>query len=395
MFRSGLLCLAATLLTHNLSGATAAALELAPADLAIILKADGETRITFDPILMPPAWQNRIAKAFQPTPVGDAFFAESPEASWRLVAVRLAPCQPLIGYVTPLNDTLCFPQLRLVWQPIDATYVDPKFRYMADDRAIHALYEILPDALLTPAESREWLRTKALGTGMNDEDRARFVHLQQRLLEGLRQSILALRMDRDESLYRDLGLRPEFAQAQSAEAFVGALQAFLHRFATPDQLMELTAFSLPEGRMPPLLDEWAFVAFQPAERGKDLAQANLVIRSARDGRPLFDYGKDMTVGARYETESLIAALPGLPKADQDEIRATVILNFPDRARLEARIADPRQTHVAHTSCASCHKLNKPAFDFHNLSYFRDHDITVSARVRGDVARELQWLRSIP
>ena len=37
-------------------------------------------------------------------------------------------------------------------------------------------------------------------------------------------------------------------------------------------------------------------------------------------------------------------------------------------------------------------MNTLAFDFHNLSYFEQEEITVAPRVEEDVRSELSWIR---
>ena len=57
-------------------------------------------------------------------------------------------------------------------------------------------------------------------------------------------------------------------------------------FALPDDLVELTAFSLPEGRSPAHSDIWVFLQFE----GKDgeIHQKDLTVLSPTDGRELIN-----------------------------------------------------------------------------------------------------------
>ena len=55
------------------------------------------------------------------------------------------------------------------------------------------------------------------------------------------------------------------------------------------------------------------------------------------------------------------------------------------------INDPHMIGVNNTSCASCHRLNSPRFNFHNLSKLGNDDVNVSRRVVNDVDYDLEWL----
>ncbi len=372
---------------------TVADAKLAPADLAIVLSPEvGAPHIPFSPNLMLPTWQNRLAQGFVPTVVGGSFFAESPADTWRLVSIRFAPCQPLIPYATPLNNEFCFPQLRLVWQPITSDRDDVS--YFADDRAIHALYEIDPGVVLSHEDAQKWQSLRDQRLSLSQGQRQTFRALTQKLQAGLSARVLNLRGLADNSAYQDIRVRPEFVRLASAQQFLSRLNDFLSKIATPSRLRELTAFSLPEGRSPQMLNQWVFIAFNPAENGQDLEQKRLTLHSAKDGRLLYDYGFSIFARVRLDSETIGDDFSKLAPSDQAEIKETVILDYEDRKRLAPRIINPELTHVTHTSCASCHKLTRPPFNFHNLSFLENRPITVSPRVIGDVERELKWLSSL-
>ena len=73
-----------------------------------------------------------------------------------------------------------------------------------------------------------------------------------------------------------------------------------------------------------------------------------------------------------------------------QIRSQVIVEIDDLDRLGPQINDPYQTLVSHTSCASCHRDNNLNFNFHNLSYFEDQEISIAPRTVADVKRDMQW-----
>ena len=56
--------------------------------------------------------------------------------------------------------------------------------------------------------------------------------------------------------------------------------------------------------------------------------------------------------------------------------------------LSIKINDPYQTLVNQTTCASCHRANQLNFDFHNLSYLGDYEVTISPRTLADVERDM-------
>ena len=74
-----------------------------------------------------------------------------------------------------------------------------------------------------------------------------------------------------------------------------------------------------------------------------------------------------------------------------EVKDSIILGGADIARLKPVLRDRRQRLVPNTGCASCHQMNDLRFDFHNLGYLEDRELTVAPRVVTDVALDLAWL----
>ena len=96
---------------------------------------------------------------------------------------------------------------------------------------------------------------------------AAFEDSRDRTTEWLLTSLAALR---DPALpagsWSGIDDRPElFGSANRRATFQGRLLSLLGKTATPQDLRELTAFSLPEGRLPFTLDRWIFIAFEGAE----------------------------------------------------------------------------------------------------------------------------------
>lgn len=361
-------------------------------DLAVILPALGQPQVALTEAWFPAAWWQEITSAFARTSIGDALERESQKDDWRLVAVRVAPCQPLLSFLSERNETLCQPELRLVWQPVEQVFRGNRWQYYADDRAIHALYRFDPGMFLNAAMAERWRVLSERASSLTAMEEAEFGPLQRALAQAIVAEVVGLRQLTQASAYDDIGERPEFRDAATAKAFVAALTGFLQKYARPQLSTQVTAFSLPEGRDPPLLDEWVFVAFEPLPGGDRLKPQSLNVRSRRDGRVLVDYGESASVSVRRDEANLIDLFDETAGQERSELQDAVIWDLNDRRSKLAAIADPRRTHIAHTSCASCHKLSKTTFDMHNLSYFEDREITVSPRVERDVEVELEWLR---
>ncbi len=360
-------------------------------DIALVLPARGNAKLGAEETLFPASWWQSIFQAFHQTSIGDALEVENKLNDWRLVAVRLAPCQPLLPYITPRNEVLCQPELRLIWQPVTQHFIRDKWTAYADDRAIHVLYRFEPEAGLPKERAKVWQDLRGRAEYLTSVEEREFDLLNRELVEQVAGKLRELRGSDQVTVYDELGERPEFAQPQSASAFLSRLSNFLRTFAKPENLTQLTAFSLPEGRDPPMIDEWVFVAFEPSNSGRDLKRQELTVKSPRDGRVLASYGLKARGTVRRDEESLIDLKDQLQGADQDELEEAVIWTFPERKHKASRIADPHRTHVAHTSCISCHKLGPVNFDLHNLSYFENREVSISPRVVQDVLRELEWL----
>ena len=75
----------------------------------------------------------------------------------------------------------------------------------------------------------------------------------------------------------------------------------------------------------------------------------------------------------------------------NELAERVLYDSDDLPRLRSIVNDPNRTLVANTTCATCHSFNDQSFNFHNLSYLQESEITVAPRVRNDVDYNLSWL----
>ena len=113
--------------------------------------------------------------------------------------------------------------------------------------------------------------------------------------------------------WKDHGTRPEiFMDDFEQTAFRLRIRDFMGEFALPDDLVELTAFSLPEGRSPAHSDIWVFLQFE----GKDgeIHQKDLTVLSPTDGRELINIGPSQTVSMAVKTlvqEAMMLAIQNL------------------------------------------------------------------------------------
>ena len=336
--------------------------------------------------LLPSEWLEAVSSAFEETEVEDALESENFEADWELVAVRIAPCSPLGKIPGPIAEAYCWPEVRLVWQPnmyeyfIGWTTVDA----FSDDRAIHARYRVYPEGLREEVD--DLIARMARDNRPLAEDLARLAALRENAVAQLLGDVLALRSSEvSPTAFSQLDLRSETLDSdQVATRFYQRLASFLGAYADKSRLHTLTAFSLPEGREPATIDRWTFLAFDGIDG--QLVQRPITVADPETGRTAIDYGMDETVSSAAADDSVMDALEN--GQNTEFIRRQILTSPEDRARLADRINDPSQTLVPNTSCATCHSLNELTFDFHNLSYLQEMEMTISTRVRNDVRAEL-------
>ena len=373
--------------------------KVAEKDLNILLGANLEEPIRFNEPggrLFPAEWYQSILQAYQKTPVGDSLYIENYASEWELLSLRIVPCRPLVQGFDLSPEKYCWPEIRLVWQPV-VEKLRRGWRVVynyADDRAIHALHRtgVNPkvqrwiDQVTTAAAAYQGGTFSPLSAGEFEA----FAKERKRYLQDLLGQVLGLR---DPTFrYEDfvgIGLRPELGLR--AKEFRDRLVAFLQKETSPGNAYEVTTFSLPEGRSPAHLDEWIFLAFGPdGESG--LMQKELTVHDPRTGSKVLEYGKTARVSSSRDADRLYELLAERPDL-ADFMREQIILGLADIRRLESKIVDPEQTMVPHTTCASCHRFNGDRFNFHNLSNLEDSSITISERVVRDVAYDLKWLKN--
>jgi hypothetical protein len=385
---------------------------VAERDLSIQLPTDDTSlRISLKDSGFSEGWYRSVVSGFESTSVGSALDAENSVADWQVVSVRIVPCQSLLSRPHRASGAFCWPELRFVLQPVVRNLVNAgrNFPYFADDRAIHVLYDFVSPGRNLPVEAIQQLGDAFLASDSFDPAQPgtspRDLELWQFFLRerdanvvSMIKSVAALR---DATVpaadFKGIGMRPEYALAVNSarKAFETRLKGFLASVTGPNSSRylpkEVTAFSLPEGRDPAMLDEWVFLKFR-AVSGDRLERAPISLVSARDANPLGPNLESARVSMVRDDENIYPAQTAAENGPYaSEFAQNMILFVPDIRANRERIADGLKVRVQNTTCGSCHKLNKLRFDLHNLSYLQGEPMTVSPRVVRDVAIDMAWL----
>ena len=231
--------------------------EVARQDIAILMPRHETVRIAMSERprahSFPARWYQQVKDAFELTAVEDAFEAESWLEDWQVVSIRIAPCSPLGKQVGSQASMYCWPEVRLVWQPIIYDFfigwtTVPAY---ADDRAIHALYRTYPNDNESNARTviDEVKRYLDAGRVLPSQLSATFAELRDRAISELLGSTLQLRGPTISAAeLNQLNLRAETQMEIATQiAFTDRLRAFVTAFCPPVSLHALTSFSLPEG----------------------------------------------------------------------------------------------------------------------------------------------------
>lgn len=359
-------------------------------DLALIVPMASATIPALD--VLPERWLTQIYDGLERSELAEDVSSETWPEDWKLVSGRFTVCNPLgRRAVAEEANRLCWPQVRLVWQPVvqDAS-VFGRFRdFYGDDRAIHTLYHV-DHAAPALARMREHLASGKTVDDLSAEELESFDAARDRAGRALLTDLAALRLA--DGPYEGLDDRPEFFEPDLAEAFEAELRGFLGKYATPFALHELTAFSLPTGRNPAASDLWSFIAFE-GEGGR-LTPAPLTVHDSATGEPLFAFAHSEDVTTGGADGELLDALDTMAEETRARLEAQVIVDTAELGEKAARINDPAQTLVPNTTCTSCHRSNNINFNFHNLSYLEDQSISIAPRVVMDVRRDLALARKL-
>jgi len=391
--------------------ASASTAQLQNADLAIIFPAQKDIRIAAGDVsapgrdaFLPASLVKLVEDSFKETSVGDAVSMENEFTDWTLVSARVVPCSPLGVVPGSEANILCWPEVRLVWQPIlkDFRRYTAILPWFADDRAIHALYDVHPSIVFAgePAIRAQQLLEKvkaalernptAAISLITSDELNEFRAARDAVSDVLMKKALALRSEKIAAKeYSKVGERPEFNTQEESVKFISRMKNFIAQTTSFAALKEMTSFSLPEGREPPQSDEWVFLKYLK-QSGK-MTQVDIIVASAIDGRELINMGKAPKASQMRDDPELHTALESMNSQDAEELKKHVLLSPQELAAKNEVINDRALSHVANTTCGSCHKFNSLRFDFHNLSYLEDRTVSVSPRVKFDLLRDMEWL----
>jgi hypothetical protein len=345
-------------------------------------------------------WSKTIEAGFEKSSVGKALSNENEPQDWRLVAIRVVPCQPF-GTVVKNTDlsVFCWPELRLVWQPVlfGLNIFGRNTNQFADDRAFHAIYQ--PEASAMGASSKaifDKIQRASKGEliQIQPSELATFQKMQRELAQKLMSSVFELRAANVSEQRLALRLEREEAVDSGNQAlYFSKLRLFLGKWAMTSSLKAITAFSLPEGRDAPTLDEWVFLSFDGDTQG-NLKLAPMQVHSPLDGRLILDLPNPIIGSQLREDPSLYdwAAARKTNPIDVAELAGLTLMWDQNANVIKKKISDRSQLLVPNTTCASCHRINDTKFNFHNLSYFEDQSVNISTRVINDVALDQKWLK---
>lgn len=383
--------------------------------------------------LLPARWYATVTDRYKSWPVGRALEIENVRGEWSVVAARIEPCGTL-GRSVREQDDLCWPEVRLVWQPIKRNLRDTlsplNVDAFADDRAIHTIYDVPPSLALPPAETAEAaaLITRIRGAAapgsigggtLSAAERDRFRVLRNRAATELIDSAVALRSQNiPAARYAVIATRPELQMTGEEAPFVARWSTFLDRYARNGDLKQLTSFSFTQGRRPvDAFTRWQFIGFRPSPTG--LQPDASPVFSAKDGSQLIRQKSTTEIsngGCDFQLDNDLRLLDRTDPLKGAEARQ-VTLNceafsgsYPGlRAERIERIVDRAQVSFANSTCATCHILDtaRPlnGFDFHNFSNFNsfqntngsvqyvDSGFGISPRVRREVEFDIAWVRA--
>ena len=352
--------------------------------------------------IMPERWYRKVLNGYKNSSIGNALEFENSYSEWQVVSM-VVPCKPLVLSTTHKAETYCWPEVRLVMQPVVRRI---KVRYgnvenYADDRAIHMLYDVNSEILNeSEAEEAASLKAKIKDYISNFEGGSfhalegyelnRFIKLRNKLTSQLINDTLSLRSEKIyEAEYSSHGLRPELRYGQTEDLFRSKMIKFLSKYNRSKNLKAFTSFSLPEGRRPAGLDEWIFLSFAPTY-DNNIKLVNVPIYSIEDGSKLLELSHTTRGTMRRDSEAFYEI--NLDSDDFSQLTKQVFI-FNDSSYQEAvnNILDPHKVTPDNTSCASCHRLNTPVFNFHNFSKLGTDKLNISDRVINDVKYDIEWL----
>ena len=363
----------------------------------------GANQILRDDKLMPERWYREVLDGYKNSSAGRALELENSYSEWQLVAMRVVPCKPMVRSTKHNASDYCWPEVRLVMQPIIKKLEIRRGNVTnyADDRAVHMLYDvdaqILGSSKATEAAAlKSKIKTYVADfnggdfAALDDQELARFVSLRNKMTKQLLKDTLALRDPNiSEFDFSNHGLRPELMDPELHSSFRSRLVSFLSKYNRSKNLKAFTSFTLPEGRRPAQLDEWIFLSFAPTS-DNNIKLVSVPIFSIEDGSKLIELSHTTRGTMRRDSEAFYEI--NLESSDYTQLTKQVfVFNQPSYREAVANILDPHAVTPDNTSCASCHRLNRPVFNFHNFSKLGTDVVNISKRVINDVKYDVQWI----
>ncbi|RYZ59606.1 MAG: hypothetical protein EOP07_03405 [Proteobacteria bacterium] len=401
-------------------------------DLAIILPKTSPIAFENDGVkLFEEDWLKQIQKNYaelqrQGSLFRTAFSSDSPWDQWRLISMRIAVCEPLGRAEFHDPDRYCWPQIRLIWQPVRkgiAFNLGPVPQTVdADDQAIHQVFLVDPSLVLKAEDvgkvftylggarvAAEGTEAKVFAETMANGLKE-LSSLQTPVVEALMRDALALRdPSRPSSDYQGFGLRPEFGGTGEA-GFIQRLKGFLSKYSKVASTRSIATLAIPSGGGASERQAWAMAGFQVVNNHLqpvpldvyDSVDNHMIAKAARFITP--GANTQVTIGSGLEDMFLEpgASTPGLKAETRQALERVMIerdkftrkaADDPSKVLLTAKLLDVNKTRVLNTSCFSCHQLKEDTNDFHNLGYFERKELSVSPRVVKEVERDLRWLKS--
>jgi hypothetical protein len=369
--------------------------------------------------------KNALTGSRQVNPQRD--FARSPLETWQLMALRFEPCAPLGLAPFQLADTVCEPELRLVFQPILKNAVDPVpngsaptnwpvVPYFAMDKGIHMLFDSEETGYLTLEEKELYSQIKSkfqkfVQSGsfntlsdnpLSDAELAQFKSLRNKLIMGFKQDLQLLLEEIPLEITTEI--KPQALLYTSL--YKGRMHTFLGKVGGFRKIKQLTLFTVNEaggGERPASSWGGAFVSLI-GKKGQ-LEIENQAIINSQNGKPILNPSntKDLTLlisdvkldntengkfaGDPFKLKPCVIGLDsGKILASQTLVDcgfqfSAIRFDTPEYERFAKKISHRSETLIPNTSCLSCHSVDvayaegevkkrtgpNALFNFHNMS----------------------------
>lgn len=241
------------------------------------------------------------------------------ENSLRVVAARIDPCPTL-------KPGACFPEIRLVWQPVE--FDDDKNKWLARDAAVHCFYRLSAQDFELLKKDLQNIKHKLSRQGVNTN-------------------------------LQPLNVHPALQQETTAAMFNQDIQQTLLKYTGKSNLEKITFIALMTPKR-----WWRFGAFEKTPNNQwtsnniprlDLPTVDIFNVATNDG---------VGLGLKEGVDSIFNILPeDYPDTDNlfNVINKSYRFNderdqgvFKDKLDVVARFQNPHSTNTDNLDCASCH-----------------------------------------